>query len=707
MAPRLSPESAWSTVRRGLSALLQPNAGRRGFKLGIRAHLVVFGLAIVVPVLLYSAILLHRYTEAEGISSQRRALSLAQALSADVDREIVAVITTLETLATSPALTSKDFTAFYWQAKQALRSRPWNVVLIDGTRRQLVNTRLPPHEAPPFSAVTEPDIIGIVQQTQQPHISDLFVGTVARKLIFSVSVPVRLDGQIPYALIMSLDTERLVEILNQEVLPEGWVAGAADGKYRIMARSVPIEGSIGRSLPEETVKRSAGQTEGAIATVDQNGQSILLAFRVSRLTGWRIAAWAPLAVVEAPLREAWNLFLLSGAGLLSLSLLTALGLGRLMSAPVAELALAGVALGQGKPVAPISSTLREADELSTVLAEAAKKSALRMGDQARLAAIVSSSPSALVSMTPDGIILNWNAAAKAIFGYEPEQVIGRSSRTFYPEGSQAEFDSIYAEVRSGQAVNMDVVRRHKDGRLLDVSISLAPMYDDGGRLVGISSIITDIGDRKARERHIEFLMREVSHRSKNLLAVVQAIAGQTARHSPDIQAFQQRFSERLHALARSHDLLVARNWQGALVADLVRVQLAPFADEASVRVSLHGPEVQLKPDALHSLTLVLHELATNAAKYGALSVPEGKITVGWELIRDPSANGSGDDRRLRMLWQETNGPAVQPPARKGFGHVVISQMAASALRGRIDLQFAPDGVRCVIEIPAGHLLCFA
>ena len=293
--------------------------------------------------------------------------------------------------------------------------------------------------------------------------------------------------------------------------------------------------------------------------------------------------------------------------------------------------MAGRALGEGKPVQPLSTALREADELSVVLANAAKELRARTEAQAHLAAIVSYSPNAMISLSPDGIIRTWNAAAEQLFGYQASEVIGKSVRMFYAEDQQTEFTGINADVRAGRAVHRDVQRKHKDGHLIDVSVSIAPMSDDAGRVVGISSIVRDISERKAREKHIEFLMRELSHRSKNLLAVVQAIAGQTARYSDSMNEFQTRFSQRLHAMARAQDLLVARNWEGAQLVDLVRSQMAPFTEDVSARIEMSGPEFDLRPDAVHSLTLALHELATNAAKYGALSVPDGRVAVSWEL----------------------------------------------------------------------------
>lgn len=683
----------------GPTAAIETLAALRGSKLGLRSHLVIFGLAIVVPVLLYSAFLLHRYTQSVHASNERRALEIARALNADIDREITAIITTLETLATSPTLLYGDFANFYVQAREALRSRPWNVLLIGANRQQLVNTRVP-WGAPLPVSTSDPDLLRIARETQEPYVTNLLQGAVARRMVFSISVPVRKGEDIPYALVMSLEPDRLVEILAGESLPPGWLAAVSDRNNLNMARTRLAKEFLGRSIPEQSVRQYAGRTEGVIETTDFEGQRSLQAFHWSRLTGWRVAAWAPLSLVEGQLRQAWTLFFWSGAALLSLSLLLAFGIGRLMAAPMAKLMHAGAALGEGKPVSPIASTLREADELSRVLGTAAKELDIRMGAQAHLAAIVASSPSAVVSLSPDGIIRTWNAAATSLFGYQEVEVAGSPIGVLAPDGASEAMSQLNAAARAGSVVHEDVMLRHKDGRTIEVLISVAPMYDDGRNLIGISAIISDIGERNARERHIEFLMREVSHRSKNLLAVVQAIAGQTARHSPSIEAFQDRFSQRIAAMARSQDLLVGSNWSGATVADLVRMQLSPFAEETSSRIDVAGPPLELKPNAVHSITLALHELATNAAKYGALSTPGGRLSIDWGLTGSESAA----EERFRMSWRECGGPPVAPPAKKGFGHVVISEMVAGSLHGHVTLDYAREGLHWAIDVPKSSVI---
>jgi PAS domain S-box-containing protein len=699
LAPNLTSLAGLASRSFGPAAAMHVLARLRGSKLGLRTHLVLFGLAIVVPVQIYSAVLLHRYSQSEREQSEQRVLQIVRALNADIDREIWAIITTLETLATSDALALKDFKSFHLQAKEALKSRPWNVLVIDAGRRQLVNTRLPLGTPLPVSEAAEPDLVRIARETGRPHVSDLFMGTVAKRWIFSVSVPVRPRKDIEYALVMSLEPERLAEILNGESLPLGWLAAVSDRKNVSMARTHMAEQFLGRPATEASLSQYGASSEGVIATTDVEGKEARHAFHVSKLTGWRVSAWAPMSVVEGQLRQAWILFLWSGLAMLGLSLLLAFGIGRLMAQPIGKLMQAGAALGQGKPVVPIASTLREADELSLVLSNAAKELDARMGAQAHLAAIVSSSPSAVISLSPDGIIRTWNDAATSLFGYTAEEAIGQPVRILASDDARETFDKLYASVRSGATVHADVVRRHKDGRLIDVSANVAPMRDDAGMVVGISSINRNIGERKARERHIEFLMRELAHRSKNMLAVVQAIAGQTARSSPSLQEFQPRFAQRIGAMARSQDLLVARNWKGAEMGELVRAQLAPFSDEACSRIDIAGPDLDLKADAVHSLTLALNELATNAAKYGALSVPEGRVVIAWEL-RDAATASP----RFHMSWRESNGPPVTPPARKGFGHVVISQMVASSLRGKVTLDYAQDGLWWAIDAPSASVI---
>jgi two-component sensor histidine kinase len=176
-----------------------------------------------------------------------------------------------------------------------------------------------------------------------------------------------------------------------------------------------------------------------------------------------------------------------------------------------------------------------------------------------------------------------------------------------------------------------------------------------GKARRLVNVVADVTDRKVAEERVKFLMGEVTHRSKNLLSVVQAIASQTGRTVDTFEEFQKRFAQRLQGLAASHDLLVLQDWQGASLKELVRHQLAPFTEPRSERVTATGPDVLLRPAAAEAIGLALHELGTNAVKYGALSVPGGNVTISWAL-----EDHGTEPRRLLVNWIERGGPTVTP-----------------------------------------------
>ena len=219
-----------------------------------------------------------------------------------------------------------------------------------------------------------------------------------------------------------------------------------------------------------------------------------------------------------------------------------------------------------------------------------------------------------------------------------------------------------------------------------------------GKAQSLISIMADITERKATELHIQFLMREITHRSKNLLAVVQALAGQTARTADSLDEFQKRFGRRLQGLSASHDVLVHEGWRGAPLADLVRQQLASFVDAENPRIEIAGPDVVVTVEAAQAIGLAIHELATNAIKYGALSRVSGEVKIAWAF------NGNGPEpQTLRMSWIEEGGPPVTPPSRNGFGHIVLKQMIANSLGGEVDMQFASEGLMWTVSIPTCNL----
>jgi len=235
--------------------------------------------------------------------------------------------------------------------------------------------------------------------------------------------------------------------------------------------------------------------------------------------------------------------------------------------------------------------------------------------------------------------------------------------------------------------------RTKDGRerlWSFVSSALLPSQFDARRL--FICVAQDVTDQKAHEEQIHMLMREIDHRARNMLSLVQVIARQTAASEPE--DFLERFNGRIQALAANQDLLARNDWRGVDVEALVLAQLAPFANLMGCRITVHGSPVRLNPAAVQAIGLALHELATNAGKYGALSVDPGRVDVGWRLEIDV----------FTMTWTECNGPHVSPPERRGFGARIIDSMVKQTLNGEVQLDYAPSGVVWKLTCPAASAL---
>jgi PAS domain S-box-containing protein len=311
---------------------------------------------------------------------------------------------------------------------------------------------------------------------------------------------------------------------------------------------------------------------------------------------------------------------------------------------------------------------------------------------AMLAAIVASSSDGVVSKTLDGTVTSWNKSAERIFGFSEDEMVNRSIRTIIPQERQVEEDRILATVVSGEMIdNFETVRLRKDGALIDVSVTVSPVRDSAGHIIGASKIVRDITDKRQTREQLRTLLAEVNHRSKNLLSLVQAIARQMTRHGRQLDL--GRFLERLQAIASNQDLLIQNDWRFIPLGGLVRSQLGAFSDLIGNRITVDGPQIELTPEAAQSIGMAVHELATNAAKYGALSNDDGRITVRWTRIDDS----------FDMIWRESGGPEVSPPEHIGFGSRVISDMVRASLDGTVEIQFLPTGLSWHLRCPLKRL----
>jgi PAS domain S-box-containing protein len=294
--------------------------------------------------------------------------------------------------------------------------------------------------------------------------------------------------------------------------------------------------------------------------------------------------------------------------------------------------------------------------------------------------------------------LRYTFVSQPMFGLTAEEFLGHTDDDVIPAFSRSAIIAAKREVlATGQARDAEYrIQVGDDARWYDFHIDA--LRDGEGTVLGLTGAAVDITERKEGEAHLRLLMRELTHRSKNLLAVIQAMARQTAKHTGNVDRFLQYFGERLQALARSHDLLVQESWHGASLDDLVRSQLAPYLGHKNSQVTVEGDDIQLRPEAAQGLGLALHELATNAAKHGALSRVRGHVDVTWKRL--PPGEGGA----LAVQWIESKGPKVSEPTRRGFGSMVIEHNLTRALGANVSLNFKPEGLECRIVLPGAQIL---
>jgi PAS domain S-box-containing protein len=304
-----------------------------------------------------------------------------------------------------------------------------------------------------------------------------------------------------------------------------------------------------------------------------------------------------------------------------------------------------------------------------------------------LASIIQSSDDAIVSKNLDGIITSWNNGAERVFGYSAEEAIGQPITIVIPQDRQDEERSILTRIRRGERIeHFETVRQRKHGSLIVVSLTVSPVKNAEGKIVGASKIARDITEQKRTGDQIATLAREAEHRSKNLLANMQAMVNLSQADA--VADFKKVIEGRIQALANVHSLFVASRWIGAELSTIAEHELAPYSTRGGKRVRIDGPQVLLEPNTAQAVAVTLHELATNAVKYGALSTANGRIDLKWSH----EANG-----RLNLRWTETGGPTVQPPTRKGFGARIIEQVIAQ-LKGESRFDWRAEGLICEITL---------
>jgi PAS domain S-box-containing protein len=668
--------------------------------------LIVLGCAIITPLLLFGVYMGVRITDAEHRDVRDNLMSQARTFSAAVDREIIGEIERLQALAASPSLRQGDFAEFQRQAEASLALlQRGNIVLIDRNMQQLVNTFVPFGKPLPKAVASQ--VIESTFATGKPQVTGLFMAPVVDQFMFGITLPVEIGGESRYVLGRSQNQRSLTRLIAADELPVGWLAVVADAAHHIIARSEQEDVFIGKELRPAQWHRA--EPAGVFEFVDSEGRPSLEAYMRSELTGWQTAVWAPTALLEARVRTLW--WAIGLASLLAFALVFgfALWLGRIVARSVGQAARATIALKKGgplplseTPVAEVETLMGELRETAVELREtAAKQQAAESSlheSKDRLELALDAAQLGWWRYDPRRGVASWDPRAKKIFDIaRDESDLGELLKRMHPD----DVENFWAVRRAAldpadpkpYANEYRVRRRNGEVRWVE-SRGLAYFEGAGPKrqLVNFTGTVQDITERKEREEKEHLLMREINHRAKNMLSVVASIAHQTAARNPE--DFIERFSERIQALSANQDLLVRNEWNGVEIEDLVRAQLAHFADLISSRISVHGPRLRFTAASAQAIGLALHELATNAGKYGSLSTDKGRVDVCWRI----------DGDTLTMSWTEREGPPVWPPERRGFGTIVVETMAERSVGGSVDLEYASSGVTWRLTCPAANAL---
>jgi PAS domain S-box-containing protein len=552
----------------------------------------------------------------------------------------------------------------------------------------------------------------------EPQVTGLFFSKVAQRWIVALDVPVKRNGRVVYCLDMAFEPKVLSELLAAQSQPPMRYARLSDENNLVIARSSEAERYLGQAVPAWFVEASAEQTSGVLVGPSLLDEDAVGAFDRLRTAPWTIVVSESLAVYESAWRRPY--LVLGGGALVAIGLSAALVwlFSRRVTAPIDRLAASAADLLEGRTgtVAPIA--IPELEKLRQALARAAGAMREAAVEHSRRAAAESAAAIAraseerfrLMARATSELIWEWNVAENRVFwGENYAAVVGHPPELIHPTPGASAVEAwnnwdafIHPEDRARcRASFTEAIEQRRefwteefrfqrpDGYAWFVERACF-VYDDDGRLTRVVGSVIDISERKRAEEQQRLLAREIDHRAKNLLSIVQSII--RLSRAETTKEFVARVEGRVAAMRRAHDLLSAAHWEGLDLRQLVDKELAPYR-QRPIPIEASGPPVHLSATAGQSMALVLHELATNAVKYGALSAPQGRVRVTWEV----RAEG------LSLEWVEAGGPTVVPPSRRGFGTDVIRAGVESQLGGRVAFDWRPEGLRLAMTIPASQL----
>jgi PAS domain S-box-containing protein len=497
--------------------------------------------------------------------------------------------------------------------------------------------------------------------------------------------------------------DRLAEFLPSTPIAPDVTISLIDGNGVLLARTPPALERVGRRARNvDFAEAMVSRREGIIEAKGSDG--------VSRLNGFSplLPSADLFAVVGLPWRDAfgaadqlfWREVGLTVFAFALAAVVALISAEFWIRRPVAVLEAAVGRMTRGDLSARAefdrgsSPELRELGGRINAMATAlqARQAALLESEE-RFRAVVETAADGILTINDHGMLESVNPAAERLFGYRCDELLGQEIRILMPEHDP--LDGHVGALPSDEAmhpidIGREVIGRRRDGSTFPMLVSLGAFRLAGRRYV--TAILRDITERRRFEEHQQLLVAEIDHRAKNLLASVQSMIVLSQRDVRSVDAYAKTLIGRIGTMSRSHDLLSREKWEGARLHDLIRSELDSIAGEDSDAVVIVGEDVKLAARPAQTLALALHELTTNAAKYGALSTPGGRVTITCAVERRSRP-------MLRLDWVESGGPEVSPPKRRGFGSTLIERGITHELDGKTTTEYRSEGLRCRIEIP--------
>ncbi|MDX6749503.1 HWE histidine kinase domain-containing protein [Geminicoccaceae bacterium 1502E] len=633
-----------------------------------RLYLVAIAAVAAVPILLFAAALGYNQASRERSNLEERVWRTTRDAAMEIDQTLSRHVAALEAISAFVAPDGSDLEELQRGAAARLRNQyGWKRLrLVDARTMQIVASVGEPEGGTHARAAEQ---IAQVVRSGRPVATVLpreLADAVPRVVI---RAPVLHEGRIDMVLTAEIDSRVLGDVLRRVAPGAAWTVAAIDPAFRIGGRNRAEEEFIGTTITPSLRERVERSVESFFFSLNKEGERVYTLFIRSQGTGWTVAIGAPAAVVEQPLF--WSNLTMLGAG----------G-GTVLIAGLLAFFLVG----------NFERRQRAEEELHALAAEAAT--------EWRISEIARNFPGVIYRrvLRPDGRVSYpfVSSGVESLLGLSVDELRGpltmtELSRVLHGNHLARWRDALDRSAQELAPFKVEVAVHTQGGERWLRSMAVPHREQDGS--IAWDGVVLDITEERRADEQRRLLMAELDHRVRNILAVVSAIASASLPDAGTAETFRGR----LRALAHAHGLLAETGWEGASLEKLLEAELAPYrlgGDDR--RITLEGEPVSLKPAAAQSLALAIHELATNAAKHGALSVARGEVRLAWGLEQGTA------DTELCIRWVESGGPPARAPGRRGFGHRLVEESIGHGLGGRSRLEFPEGGLRCIITIPAGH-----